>query len=206
MDIVCAIDNNYLRFCTVFLTSLFENNRKENITVHIIYEILDKNIILKLKISCIKYNQKIIFHKLPDGIMKNFHIENNSHITLSTYNRLFIARILPEDINKVLYLDCDLLVRKPLKDLWDINIDNVAVGCVEDIWSSSKEHYDYLQYNQSDSYFNAGVLLINLDYWRKHKIETALINFTNSHSGKLIFNDQDALNAILHDQKELISY
>lgn len=206
MDIACAIDNEYIRFCTVFLTSLFENNRNERITVHVLYENLDECVIQKIKTVGNKYKQIILFHKLPYGILKDFLIDSKSHITVSTYNRFFLPRILSENIHKILYLDCDIIVRKPLSDLWNINIENVAIGCVEDIWSTSTEHYKYLQYDQSYSYFNAGVLLINLDYWRKHKIETLLLNYIKSHFGKLMFNDQDALNAILYNQKILIPF
>ena len=82
-----------------------------------------------------------------------------------------------------------------MDSLWNIDIANNSVGAVPDITLT----YDIRSYNRLDyemelGYFNSGVLLINLDYWRKNSLSTIILEYINENVEKLKFHDQDALN------------
>lgn len=207
MDIVCNIDDGYLKYCAVMLTSLFENNKDETIHVHLIANTLSKESQDFLS-SMVKekYKQQINFYLAGNELLKDCTIYGESHISLATYYRIFLESILPSNLSKILYLDCDLVVIGSLKELWNTDITNYAVGCVEDMWSGKENNYTRLQYDQKYSYFNAGVLLINLNYWRKIKFEKLAISYIQQHPKELLFNDQDVLNALLFNQKIFLPF
>lgn len=201
MDIVCNIDNQYVKYCIVMLTSLFENNKWEKHSIHIISGELSEDSQKKLTEWIEhKYGNKVHFYMVSKEILHNCPIKE-SYISLAAYYRLFLESILPLNLSKILYLDCDLVVTGSLKDFWDVDISHCAVGCVEDMWSEKADNYTRLNYDASFSYFNSGVLLINLDFWRKIGFEAKAIQFIKDHAKELIFFDQDILNALLHDQK-----
>ncbi len=202
MQIVCNIDSSYVKYCIVMLTSLFENNRSENISVHLIFGELPEEGKWKIENVVKKYGQTVHFYQVGDELLKDCLIYgDNSHISLATYYRVFLCSILPVQLEKVLYLDCDLVVNGSVNELWNTDISGYAVGCVEDMWSGKPDNYERLHYDVSDSYFNAGVLLVNLLFWRNFSFEEKAINYIQTHISELVFNDQDVLNAILHDKK-----
>lgn len=204
MNIVCNIDDAYVKYCSVMLTSLFENNKEEKIDIHIITTHLTEDNRQLLNQQVHKYGNEIYYYLVKEELLKDYPIYTQEHISLSAYLRIFVAQVLPANINKVLYLDCDLIVCGSIYDLWNIDISNVAVACVEDMWSGKQDNYDRLAYDKQYSYFNSGVLLINLDYWREHNLIPQIIRYILDNGSKLIFYDQDALNAILHDKKKFI--
>ncbi len=205
IHIAFNIDDNYLKHCCVTLTSLFENNKEENIHVYILYMSLseDSKHIIRHLIEA-KYAQSVSFCELAHGIIDKFPLINNGHISASTYIRLFQAEILPKALNKVIYLDCDLIVEGKIIELWNTNVDNVALACVEDMWSGRMSNYERLQYSPEDAYFNAGVLLVNLEYWRQVNTGNLSIECIQRY-GNLRFFDQDILNILFHDNKKWLS-
>lgn len=149
-----------------------------------------------------KYHQTVFFYQYtPSATLPTF---TSAHISLAAYLRLFVADIIPENIHKIIYLDCDIIVNGEIRGLWDINIAEYAVAAVEDMWSGKPCYYERLNYSSKFTYFNSGVLLINLDVWRSSHIGQVSMEYAIKHASSLIFNDQDILNALLHDKKLLI--
>jgi len=207
MDIACNIDNNYIRFCSVMLVSLFENNRDQSFDIHIVSQDLSEDGQQTLKdIVCKQYGQRIHFYFVGPDLLNNFPIDTNSHISISTYLRLFLSSILPASLSKVLYLDCDIIIRSSIAGLWNIDLTKYAIGCVEDMWSDIDNNYSRLGYSKEFLYFNAGVMLVNLDFWRRNHLEEEFVRYVRNNPEKLLFNDQDVLNGVLYDKKLFIPF
>ncbi len=206
MHIACCIDNKYVKFCITTLVSLFENNKNESFDIHIVGSSFSETTIGQLKEVVEKqYSQKLhIYSVQEDELLKDFQELNFRHFSIVSNLKLFLPQILPASLSKVLFLDCDLIVRKPILDLWNTDVTEKALACVEDMWSNKADYYQRLQYDPQYSYFNSGVLLINLDYWRTHDTTKQLLKFMNLHRERLIFIDQDILNGVLHNQKTLL--
>lgn len=204
IHIACNIDNNYIMQCCTTLESIMYNNKNEQITFHIIaFQLSDeaKNMITN---EVKKYHQTVFFYQYtPSATLPTF---TSAHISLAAYLRLFVADIIPENIHKIIYLDCDIIVNGEIRGLWDINIAEYAVAAVEDMWSGKLCYYERLNYSSKFTYFNSGVLLINLDVWRSSHIGQVSMEYAIKHASSLIFNDQDILNALLHDKKLLIPF
>lgn len=203
MHVACNIDRNYVKYCAVMLTSLLENNRRHPIHVHVISSPLEPNDedVLRSIVED-KYGKKISFHFPPSTILEDCRTDETSHISLATYYRLFLTSILPPEVRKVIYLDCDLIVNGDISEFWNMDISDVSLGCVEDMWSQRPGNYVRLHYDRKYSYFNVGVLLINLERLRTNGFEQRAKTYLKEHVGELEFYDQDLLNALLHDDKK----
>lgn len=204
IHIACNIDDNYIMQCCTTLVSVMYNNRDEQITFHIISSNLSEKVKETISKEIAEYHQYVSFYIYKaNATLPSFE---SAHISSAAYLRLFVADILPQNINKVLYLDCDLIVDGKIKELWNIDISSCAAAAVEDMWSGKKNNYQRLAYPEKFSYFNSGVLLINLEFWRQHNISQQSIDYASKHSQNLIFNDQDILNALIYDKKKLVSF
>ena len=207
IHIACNIDHNYVRYCGVTLVSLFESNRGEEFTAHIMARGLDDADRDVLRSLARRYGHTILFHE-PDGHLLDGFTIRATHGRLSTaaYYRCFLPDILPADVDRVLYLDCDIVVRGSIAPLWATPLDaQTAVAAVEDMGCGEVARYDRLHYPQADSYFNSGVLLVNLAYWREHGVAQACMDYYRRYPERIVFNDQDLLNAVLYDKKVMVS-
>lgn len=203
--IACNIDSNYVKHCAVTLVSLFENNRAETFAVHILANDLqqtDKDLLVRL---AGQYGHGVHFHTPDAHLLAGFTIRKFSkRISLATYYRCVLSEVLPASIDRLLYLDCDIVVRGPIRPFLETPLEGIGVAAVEDIGCREAQRYDILQYPAAHSYFNAGVLLVNLAYWREHDVAGACIDYYHTYPERILFNDQDLLNCVLHGSKRLV--
>jgi lipopolysaccharide biosynthesis glycosyltransferase len=132
--------------------------------------------------------------------VENFPIKERDHVSLATYYRLFAPVILPKDMDRILYLDCDMIIDGPINSMYHDDIGNAALACVLDEDYMSEKKYDRLDLEYTRTYFNAGMLLINLDYWRRHNVYERCMECISRIPEKLILHDQDTLNVVLKDE------
>lgn len=181
------------------LTSLLENNRTEEVVIHILDNAIRKD--AKETVRELvegKYGQKLFFYTLDDSLLKEFP-STNSYVSLTAYCKLFIPTILPSSVHKVLYMDCDIIVVNSLHELEDYDLTDWAMGAVKDAHKNmeldcKRLGFDYDQF----SYFNSGVMLLNLDYLRNTDFVQKSIDFVAKHTDDLKYHDQDVLNGVLH--------
>lgn len=205
MHVACNIDHNFIRHCAVTLVSLFENNPRHTFCVHVVAEALPEEDRLLLTRLAGKYRHEVRFYFPPADLLSNFSIKKfGKRISMATYYRCMFSSILPDDVDRVLYLDCDIVVLGDITEFWTTDLSHVGVACVEDIGSGEVERYDILHYPASDSYFNAGVLLINLAYWRAHHVDRQCEDYFMRYPERIRFNDQDLLNVVLHEHKKFV--
>lgn len=197
LNIACSTDDKYSVLCMVMLCSLLENNKKNHVIAHILVShlsLINQTKILKL---FSKYdNAQCVFHEVNVDLLKNCKYRTKLHkLSKAAYYRVLLASIL-KDVDRVIYLDCDMVVLSDLVPLLNIDMQNFGIAAVEDYGLPyNQEHFAQLEFSEGDKYFNSGFLLINLAYWRQHKIEKALIEFSESDR-KVFFHDQDALNFV----------
>ena len=203
----CAfnIDSKYIQHCAVTLVSLFENNKEEAISIHIIARELTNNDKQILRDLTHRYHQEIFFYEPDMKLLEGFNIRKFSkRISIATYYRCILSAILPETIHKVIYLDCDIVIMDSILPMWETDLNGVGVAAVEDMGCREPERYEVLKYPMEYSYFNAGVLLINLDFWREHNIAQACVDYFHMYPERILYNDQDLLNSVLYKDKILI--
>ena len=206
MNVVCCTDANFIMPCGVMLKSLCENNNAVNVFI-VIDESVDEKCKNSLRRIVESYQGNTLSFYLVDSTFFNSfpQLDFLPRISKATYYRLFLSEILPSDIDKIIFLDCDLIVRHDLNDLWNTKIDEYAIGCIIEHEIDNVEHYNRLMYSHDHGYFNAGVLLINLKYWRERLLTKSFMNYIETYPQRIKYHDQDVLNGVLHKEKIFIS-
>ena len=185
------------------LCSLLENNSAHSFQIYIIYSNLKPTIRKRLKHFILeKYNLSLNFIVFDQDKVRTFPRKEADHVSLATYYRLFLPALLPVALNKVLFLDADMIIRADIMDLWTTPIEEYSLAAIEN--PNSNYLKVPLSIPLSAKYFNAGVLLINLQYWRQHAITQQLTAYIKKHDSNLICHDQDALNAILWNKYKVL--
>lgn len=199
INILCATDDNYAPYCGIMLTSLFENNKDCHFDVFVfVSDDISKVNKTKFEKLVQKYRNDIVLITIDDSMVAEFPISNGTYVTKPTYYRLLAATLLPTNINKVIYLDCDIVVIDSIKPLWNVNLEGKALAVCEDC--DYQYHSDRLGLSEF-GYFNAGVMVINLDYWRKHDLNLEFKEYNFDHPTGLLLMDQDILNGVCFNEK-----
>ena len=201
IEIVLCTDHRFIMPAGVMIHSVCKNNMDQEVRFHVIVdesvteedkedirEVAEKNTVQYYMVNCQAFSSMPL---LPN-------------ISYATYYRLLIPQILSEDIHKVLFLDCDIIVRRSLLQLWETNIEEYALAAVIDNLDSVIGTYNRLKYSPNLEYFNAGVLLLNLKYWRANGIHGEIISYMKNHSESILLCDQDVLNYVLRERKRLL--
>ena len=197
MNIVYASNDNYARHLGVSMCSLFDNNtRDRDIQVYILDAGLTEESRKKLDVIGRRYGRKLHYVDMTDLKERIPFPVDTGRFDISTLSRLFIGEILPADVKRALYLDCDTVVIRRLKNMWEIDLDGNIAGAVQEptIYPEVKED---IGLKKADPYYNAGVLLIDLEKWRAEDTGRRLMEYYESRGGKLFANDQDAINHVL---------
>lgn len=202
MNVALCTDEKYSQYSLVTIVSLFENNRDHEIVVTIITDGLSKKSRSKFFKLAAYYSQTINVVEIDVDIIRNLKTIEG-YFPISMYYRYFLPQILSEQ-NRVLYLDCDIMVRADLSEFYDSDLENVAGMVIVDQNCDSVAINNRLGLN--GDYFNSGVILMNLNYWRKNDIFNKLVNFAANNSSILVYPDQDALNVVLDGKVKYADY
>jgi len=215
--LVCAADDRYSMPLTVTARSIIENLKSDRrIVLFIIDGGIKNHNKEKILSSLSSENFKVEFVPKPTSLLEDieeFHKyrkmngeAEQKHVTIASYYRLLISDLLPSQIEKVIYLDCDLVVRGDIEKLWQTNLEEHYLLAVPDMWICSVSHhlgllnYKELEISPDSKYFNAGVLVINLQKWRLGKITTKAVEYLKQKREYVRYHDQDVLNALLAGQ------
>lgn len=208
INIVLATDDNFVQHCSVVIASVLANNNE--VSFYLFTEGLKPDNEKILKDLAKQYGGELHVCLMDSNIVSQFPMPSymSSHISIATYYRLFVERALPSNIDKVIYMDCDMVVRGSLTPLWETDMTDKAIGAVYQFneWALNNQSYERLGFDSSYGYFNAGLLLINLKYWREHDVTSQLMAFIKDNYAQIHSHDQDVLNAVLHQYVQPLSY
>lgn len=196
--ILCSTDNTYAPYCGIMLTSLFESNRDCHFDVCVLTDgnLSEENVSKYGRLGR-KYGNDIELKTVEGFMFEEFPINEKLNITLPTYYRLIAPSILPNEVKKCIYLDADMIVCGDIKPLWSLDLAGKAVAGVKD--SNAITHHKRLGYPSKYDYINAGLCVINLDYWRENHIQEQAFGFIYQNIDKLPLMDQDTINGLLYD-------
>ena len=202
--ILCATDNAYIPYYGIMLTSLFETNRAERFDVYVLTNGLNEGSVRLLQDLFSSYSNELFLVHIDDQMLADCPIRPGDHVSLATYYRLIAANVLPNNIEKILWLDGDLIINGPIRELWETDLGDLAIAAVPDESYCQQEIYQRLLLDASIPYTSAGVLLINLVHWRAHNIAARFMECIRLHRDRLLFHDQDTLNIVLQNEKAFL--
>lgn len=203
INIALAADDNYAAYMGLTILSILKTSSETDKLAFYILEnkISDKR---KAEIESLKTIKDfdISWISLNPDNFKQCTVTQKG-LSITTYARFLIPDKIP--CAKVLYLDCDILVRSSLAPLFNTDMGDNLVGGVIDI-NISPKYYKQNLGNRVNHYLNAGVLLINNDLWRKYAVREWLFDYAGENSARLKFNDQDAINYVCAGRKCILPY
>ena len=202
-NICYSTDSNYAELLAVSITSLLVNSANdESFNIYVLDGGLTKsdkqnieilNNIKKFNIQYIKMDEKE-FKDCPLFLKPKDDKHIAYHVTIPTYFKLKLSEVLP-NLKKVLYLDCDVIINDSVEALYNIDMKGFANAMALD--AESKSEAKRLKTKQ---YYNAGVMLVDLEFWRKNKITEKLFNFVKTNKKDILWVDQDIFNSVLQKQ------
>lgn len=196
INIVVVCDDRYAQHATVMLRSLLATNTKEFFRIFCLVpnDFRNKSNIER-NISDLNHHN-INFVYVNAGDFDSAKI--SGHISSAAYYRLRLDAYLPEDVTRVLYLDCDIIVKDEISSLWSTDLEGHALGaCVDAAHNNDTALRVRVGLDTGKHYLNSGVLLIDIMRWREQKIGTRALDFCSAHPDRITFWDQCAINYVL---------
>ena len=204
MNILLTINKKYVKLVNILLNSIQLSNKDTKFDVYILHrelDIEDKKII-ESGLDSDKFNIKMI--KIDEEEVKNFP-QYQKRYPKEIYFRLFATKYLPENIDKILYLDSDTLVINKLDELYNMDFEGnfyIATTHVKKILRKINEVR--LRIDDDVPYINTGVLLINLKELRKIDVQKEVCEFVENNSKKLMLPDQDIITALYGNKIKIV--
>jgi lipopolysaccharide biosynthesis glycosyltransferase len=194
INIVTACDNAYVQHTTIFLKSLFAKN--PDIRCRIFVLVPDNFIHHRsLERNLGSYWRSVEFLNINRSDTSSFKV--SLQVTVATYFRLFLDKLMPADINRVIYMDSDILIAGPLEDF-------AVAAAIDAVLDNDLSVRQKIRLASTSHYFNAGVLLIDLIRWRNEKLGERALAFAVEYPELITWWDQCALNHVLNGHfKEL---
>ena len=196
INIVFASDNNYAQHTAVAMASVLVNTKvPQKIQFYLIDDEIQQENKEKITKTVQNLGGNIEFIKIKNSKLEDCYV--SGELSRASYFRLDIANILDENIEKIIYLDCDLLVYDDIEKMWQLDMGGkpVAATCDLGIMASArvrKQKNKFIGLPFDAPYFNAGVLMMDLKKWRDDNYAEAIIALATQN--KYPNHDQDALN------------
>lgn len=201
INIVLASDDNYAQHVAIVAASILCNTKAK-----VCFYILSDGI-SQQKVALIQRTIDSLGGQLRVYDLSSYQCFENlftsGHISKAAYFRLDIANILPKSIDKVIYMDVDLLVLQDIEKLWSCDLQGKPMAAVPDYGMMAskrlmKQKHQVLGLPINSLYFNSGVVVMDLTQWREHNYAEQVIKL--AAEGNLPHHDQDALNKVFMDK------
>ena len=193
---------NYAQHATVCIVSLLENNKDYFFGITIVAT-------TPLGVAAEKLQQSVSAYKNCDVRIIELNTSalelpvRAQHYTIDTYSRLWVAEFFAETVDKILYLDSDMIVVGAIDPLWNMDLGEQVLAAVTIPGSTRCSVYGI---PEDFGYFQSGVLLIDLAKWRKDRIFEQLLAWIEKNGALIQDADQDVLNACLYNRRLPLDY
>lgn len=206
MSIMCVVNRNYRAHLKTFLHSLFDTNTN-GIDVYMLYSDLKQEDIEEIKSFAKAWYDKSIIPIYMEA-EKYSNLYSTESFPIEVYYKLLCAEVLPDKLDKVICMDLDMIVKKPLKCLWNTDIRSVPLAACQDIYGyvygKAQESILRLEIKEEKPYFNAGMVVYNLDYFRRNHSGESMIAYAKKYRNRLLWPEQDVENVFfIHEYLEL---
>ncbi len=206
VHVLFCTDAQYLQHVAVCLTSLLVNNPHLFFDIVIVGRATEQLDEQKLQRSIARFPNHLLHFRVfsaPSG--RVLPLNPGAHYTVDTWTRLWVAEFFPAAVERVLYLDGDIVVVGDISPLWNVDLGGALLGTVD--IPGSQRGVGHLGLRPEDGYFNAGVLLIDLKQWRETRAMDTVLAYVDAYPERMVRDvDQEALNACFHARRKRLDY
>ncbi len=202
MNVAYHLTDNYAKISGTSIVSLFENNKEvDEINVYLIENGFTQKTKDKFSELAERYGRKVFFIPLPDLNGEGYDlglVSIKKKWMFDSYSRLFLDSLLPDDVERVIYLDGDVLVLDSLKKLWEMDLNGKScAACMDCV---SEPYYDIFGIDKNNRYCNSGLILMDLKAWREKGIGEKVKLHVHNNNGYVFFMEQTVFNAVLQNE------
>jgi lipopolysaccharide biosynthesis glycosyltransferase len=197
VHLALSFDQGYVTPLFVLLTSIFNNNKEVAFHIHAVPTRVDDDSKNRISTYVHSRNSEISFYDIDVNAVDTFALPSyaGAHLTSAAYNRLFLPNLIPNSVSTLLHVDIDTLVVGDIREVYNLDIGSLPVAAVIDAGMPIRK--DLGIYKEED-YFNSGVLLMNVEQWKRQRITERAIEVIQEYPEKVRgYADQDALNIVL---------
>ena len=186
-----ACDENYIEQTMISMASLMEHNQAYEIVIYLIGNQISRKSLQKINDLVEKYRQSLVCVAL-DELIHGLDLILDQRHPKTIYAKLFLDQVC--DADRILYLDSDTVIMSSLEELWKMNLkDSYIAGVSMPYTAAIKKKFGL---TSETDYFCDGILLINLDLWRKEKIAERCRNYIEKNSGNPYMLSEGVINAV----------
>lgn len=197
MNILVTLDKNYLEPLKVLITSLLLNNPGGFFDIYVASDDLTDDDLADVQRLCNRYESRIYLIRVEDDLFAN--APTLRYYSRAMYYRLLAAQMLPKELDRILYLDPDMLVINPIRPLYETDMgDNLYAACIHKglVNISKPVNQVRLSTYESEGYYNSGMLLMNLPAIRENVHASDIFAYAEKNRQLLVLPDQDILNGL----------
>ncbi|MBY7145045.1 glycosyltransferase family 8 protein [Virgibacillus sp. NKC19-3] len=195
MNILVTLNSNYIKPLKVMLHSLFVNNQEEAFTVYLMHTSMKEAELSDINQYIVERGHRLVVITVTNDYFQAAPVVK--HYTKEMYYRLLAFQFLPSDLDKIVYLDPDILVINEIRTLYDIDISGyLYAAAYHEVASATEINKLRLKPYDMDAYYNSGVLVMNLNLQREKIKEQEIFNYVEEHKKRLLYPDQDIINAL----------
>jgi lipopolysaccharide biosynthesis glycosyltransferase len=194
IHLLCAADARYGAYAGIMLSSVLCSNPSDIFHLHVFSNGMRRRDRRRIAALADRRGSRCTIYDVAQELA-GYSVPTGYHLNRTTYARLLMGDLLPESVQRIIYLDCDVICTAELSALWRLgDAIPVLAGVIDrlgDVWKSR------LGLPGDASYVNCGVLLINLKAWRERRLGREILDWIGRNPTRLTLADQDAINVCL---------
>jgi lipopolysaccharide biosynthesis glycosyltransferase len=197
IDVAIAADANYLQHAAVVAHSLLSAHRHRTVRLHFLHSgTSTPSALADLRSLVEAEGGQFIELPVPESFSRR--LKPHPHFGTHAWMRMLLPDLLP-GLDRVLYLDSDVVIRDRLDELWSLDLEGCWLAAVVNPLypHQSLNRLAPLGIREPGDYFNSGVLLLDLKALREAEACSRLLTYADAHHERLLYPDQDVLNAVL---------
>ncbi len=215
IHLVCGADAAYAAWAGVMLASVLRFDHGAGLHIHLLSDGADPPVLRQLGDMAAARGAGFSVHDVA-GLLatRSDRLPLAQHLTRAAYARLFFAEMLPASATRAIYVDVDIICRAPLAALWGHDLGHAVAAVARDCAVGAEagddqadaarmardRHARRLGLPEDGTYFNSGVMLIDVARWRAEAVGAACAAWTAAHPDLVQLADQDPLNVVLRDR------
>lgn len=196
IHVTCAADAGYGPYAGIALSSVLDSNAGSKICIHLFSDGIKRKDVSRVERLARNHGAGLVVYDVQEKLNSHPTLRAHAHYSRASYVRLFIPDFISSEVDWVVYIDCDIVCVSTWRDIWAKREEISVIGAAVDPWVDKDSAYkESLGIPPEQTYYGAGVLLINLKAWRNRRLGHKLLEYVQR--GPTQYIDQDAINCTL---------
>ena len=188
------VNDEYVYIMGASIVSVLANNRDCSWVFHIFVDAIQEENTENIRWLAEQWHCTCIIYVLNMTCFEGFHIKVKRFSRI-TYGRLYMPKVLREEVQRYVYMDADAMCVRSLKSLFETKLYGAAMGAVSERTSAVEYRAGYLKL-RSHKYFNDGVMVVDVAEWEKQHITEKAFSYQNEPPKRFLGQSQDILNLV----------